>query len=62
MQNERIRNAAKEKNVYLWEVAKRFGVNDVTFSKWLREEFTESATEAALRFIDDIAASRQQVR
>lgn len=54
--NEKIRKAAEEKRVRLWEIAERFGVNDVLFSKKLRHEFSEEDTARALRYIDEIAA------
>ena len=58
--NMRLRTAAKNKNVNLWEVAERFGVNDATFSRWLRQEFTPEKMREALKIIDDIASAKNR--
>ncbi len=58
--NERIKQYAKQKEVCMWELAERFGVADNTFSRRLRVEFTPEETEQALRYIDEIAASRER--
>lgn len=59
MANATIRARAKEKGVCLWEIADRFGIMDTNFSKKLRKEFAPADTEKALRFIDEIAAERE---
>ena len=56
--NEKIRQYATEKKVFLWEVAMRFGIADSQFSRRLRVEFTPEETEQAMRYIDEIAAER----
>ena len=56
--NARIKMAAEKNNVYLWEIAERFGVSDCWFSKMLRHEFSPEKTQMALKFIDEIAAAR----
>ena len=38
MKNVKIREAAKQTGVYLWEIAERFGCNDGNFSRKLRRE------------------------
>ena len=58
--NAYIRQYAKEKHVYLWELAKEFNVTDSYFSKCLRNEFPEEKKNLAIQFIDKIAAHRQE--
>ena len=56
--NEGIRQYARKRKVFLWEVAKAFGVTDSHFSRRLRSEFTPEETEQAMRYIDEIAEAR----
>lgn len=53
--NEDIRQYAKKKRVYLWELAAAFGVADSNFSKMLRKEFTDDQKKLAMQYIDEIA-------
>ena len=57
-ENQRIREAAKRSDVYLWEVAAVLGIADTTFSRWLRRELPEEEQEKILGIIADIAAGR----
>lgn len=59
MANELLKKTAKEKGVYLWEIAERFGLADNSFSRRLRHNLPEKETEKALRFIDEIAAEKR---
>ena len=56
--NEDIRQYAKEKRVYLWEVAQVIGCNDGNFSRKLRKELPVSEKEKILSIINTIAKSR----
>ena len=58
MANETIKRAARNKGVFLYEIADKFGMIDTAFSRKLRKEFTQDETELALRYIDEIAADR----
>lgn len=58
--NQKLRLEANRKGVKLWEVAKKFGVTDSQFSRWLRSEFSKERMKQALQFVDEIAANRQQ--
>ena len=58
--NVQVRRYAKQKGVYLWEVAKAFGVTDSHFSRRLRSEFTQEEKERAMRYIDRIAAETKK--
>lgn len=58
MTNEQVRNYAAKKKVFLWEVARAFGITDSYFSRRLRNEFTEEEREQAIKYIDEIAAKR----
>lgn len=55
MNNEKIRRHAKDKGVFLWELAARVGITDSTFSRKLRKQFSEGETEALVKMIDEIA-------
>lgn len=58
MNNEVIRRHAKEKGVFLWELAASVGVTDSTFSRKLRKQFSEGEIEALIQMIDEIAEGR----
>ena len=60
LNNEKIRRHAKERGVFLWELAARVGFTDSTFSRKLRMEFSEEDTEKMLNLIDEIAGGREK--
>lgn len=57
--NMEIRETAAKKDVKLWQIADRFGVTDMTFSRWLRHEFSEEKKAKALEYINIIEAERK---
>lgn len=61
MKNEEIRRHAKAKGVFLWELAARVGVTDSTFSRKLRNQFSDVETEKLLNLIDEIAGERGEI-
>lgn len=60
MKNERIRAAAKETGVRLWEIAERVGITDSNFSRKLRRELPDTEQDRLLAIIDAIAAEREE--
>jgi hypothetical protein len=54
MANKRIRQAARESGVKLWQVAERWGCNDGNFSRKLRREFTPTDISRALEIIEGL--------
>ena len=60
MKNAELRQYAKDQGVFLWEVGKKFGVGDFSFSRWLRDEFPEEKKNKAMRFIDEIAEEHKK--
>lgn len=61
MTNRDIRDAAREANVFLWQIADRIGVNDGNFSRRLRKELPPDEKEKIMRIIDDLAQERREV-
>lgn len=59
MTNEKIRKAAAARGVHLWEIGEKFGLSDASFSRTLRHELTKEQTKQALKYVDEIANSRQ---
>ena len=53
--NQEIRQAAKEKGVFLWQIAERLGMDDTRLSRKLRREFTPERRAEVLRIINEIA-------
>ncbi len=56
--NERIKVAAKEKRVPLWEVASRLGVSESTMTRLMRQELSEDKAHSILAIIDEVARER----
>ena len=53
--NMDIRQFAKEKGVFLWEVAQRYGCNDGNFARRLRTELPKKEKEIIRQYIKEIA-------
>lgn len=58
--NEDIRAAARQKKVYLYEIADALGVSEPTFIRWLRKELSDPKKIAISTAIDLIAEQRDQ--
>ena len=56
--NNDIRQAAKERGVFLWEIAEYIKVSDPTMTRKLRHELPAAEKQKFLSIIDDIAASK----
>ena len=56
--NTDIKNAAKAKNVYLWEVAEALGIVDTSMSRKLRHELPEQEKQRIFEIIEKIAADK----
>ena len=57
--NMDIKSRAKEKGVYLWEVAVKLGIIDCNFSRKLRKELPPTEKQAILNIIDEIAHKKE---
>ena len=55
MKNSKVRLAAMEAGVKLWQVAERLGINDGNLSRRLRQELPEEEQERLLRIIQELA-------
>ena len=58
--NSIIKQYAKQRGVYLWELAQRFGITDTHFSRKLRKEFSLEDRALAMRYIDEIAQEKKE--
>lgn len=56
--NEDIRTAAKQKKIYLYEIADALGVSEPTFNRWLRKELSEKQKADVYVAIDIIAEQK----
>jgi lambda repressor-like predicted transcriptional regulator len=54
-----IKAAAKEKGVFLYEVAEAYGMVDSCFSRKLRRELPKDEKQAIFKIIDEIASQKQ---
>ncbi len=56
--NKDIREHAKEKGVFLYEVAEQLHISDPTFTRRLRHELPSGDKSEIKKIIDQIAADR----
>lgn len=61
MCNKEIRRAAKDADIWLWQVAVAYGINDSNFSRKLRRELPQEEKEKILAIIDCLAQEKQEV-
>ena len=55
MANQDIRSYAKENGVKLWQVAEVIGISEITMSRRLRYELSESDKAEIMHIIDELA-------
>jgi hypothetical protein len=58
MYNKDVRNYAKSKNVYLYQIAESLNVSESTFIKKLRKELDDETKESLFKIINEIAKER----
>lgn len=56
MCNQDIKQYAKDKNIKLWQIAGRLGINDGNFSRKLRVELPEEKKIEIRAIIDELSA------
>lgn len=56
MCNKNIREYANKRNVRLWQIASKLGINDGNFSRKLRIELSEEKKAEIRVIIDELAA------
>lgn len=60
--NEDIRVHARNRCVYLWEVADKLGMIDTSFSRKLRHELSANEKNRILKIIDEISECKAAAR
>lgn len=55
MNNTDIKIAAREKGVFLWEVAAKYGISESHFSRKLRYELSTEEKQRVLAIIDELS-------
>lgn len=58
--NKRIRDAAKEAGICLWQVAEKLGINDGNFSRKLRRELPPAEREKVLDIIHELSYEKKE--
>jgi len=54
--NLQIREYAKQKNVFLWEIGAELGINSCSITRRLRQELPNDQKKQIVQIIDKIAA------
>lgn len=60
LKNQEIRTAAKNKNIYLWQIAEKLGMQDSAFSRKLRRELSAAEKAKIMSIIDELSAEKQK--
>lgn len=60
MFNSDIRARAKAKRVYLWEIANKLHVSEMTMTRKLRKELSDTEKQQIFAIIDEIASERTE--
>ncbi len=57
MKNQDIRNYARSKNIYLWQISEKLGyAHETAFSRVMRHELSSDKKEELRKIIDELAA------
>ena len=56
--NSDIRARAKEKNVFIWQIADKLGLADSNFCKKLRKELSAEEKAKIFSIIDELSAEK----
>lgn len=57
MKNQDIRNYARSKNIYLWQISEKLGyAHETAFSRVMRHELSSDKKEELGKIIDELAA------
>ena len=59
MQNNEIKQMAKEKNIRLWQIADVYGITDGNFSRLLRKELPTDKKEKIVSIINKLSEEVQ---
>ena len=59
--NKDIKTRAKEKGVFLWELADHLNISEPTMSRKLRHELPQAEKDRIFSIIEEIAAEKQAV-
>lgn len=58
MTGAEVKQLAKESGIFLWQIAKKLGINDGNFSRKLRKPLSEADTAKVLAAIDQLKAEQ----
>ena len=58
--NSQIKEYAKDRGVFLWQVAEKLGLHNSNFSRKLRHELPAEETEQIIQIIDDLAMEHEK--
>lgn len=53
--NKELKLYAASKGVRLWQIAQKFGIAEMTLTRWMRKEMEKEKAEKFRKFVDEIA-------
>ncbi len=54
MRNREIESLFKKSGVFKWEVARKLGIHEGTFSRWFRDTLTDAQTKSIIAAIEEV--------
>lgn len=60
MKNTDVRQYAKSRSIYLWQIAEALGISEPTMTRRMRTELSEEDKHNMLAIIDELAAQTSQ--
>ena len=58
-ENNELREYARSKGVYIWQIAEDLGVCEMTLLRWLRFPLPEDKKSAFIKAVDEISKERE---
>lgn len=59
MSNKNIRESAKEKRVYLWQIANAMGISEPTMTRRMRSELSEQEQANIMSIIQKLSEQKE---
>lgn len=62
MVNEKIEMLLKKEKICKWQVAKKIGIHETTFSRWFRDELSKEQLQEILSAVEEIRLDRLKIK
>lgn len=59
MNNQKIRDYAKKRNVYLWEIAKELNISEPSITRKFRTQLNKDESQKITKIIDELSKKKK---